>query len=110
MKKLLAFALSAVFIFSITACSLHKYKVEIANDYPIANELKSSYAAGDEVTIRLDTVTEHYYILSVNGVRQDQDRSASDMMFTYFTFIMPAEDVLIEIEDRWVDIPAAPQQ
>ena len=109
MKKLLALTLAAMLVLCITACDLHKYNVEIANDYPIANTLKSSYKSGEEITVKLETITEHYYVLLVNGVRQEQDRAASDMMFTYFTFIMPAEDVLIEIEDRWVDIPEAPQ-
>ncbi len=90
-----------------------KYKVEILNadQYDIVNELKESYLAGEKVTIQLSTITEHYYLLSVNGVRQEPDDSISDdWTYTYYTFIMPNEDVIIEIEDRWVDIPEPPQE
>ena len=85
------------------------YMVEIANDYPIENTLKSAYEAGEEVTIKLSTITEHYYILTVNGTELDFDRGASDITYTYYTFTMPSKDVLIEIADVSVDIPEAPQ-
>ena len=110
MKKMIAFLLSLILLSGMTACNQTKYKVEIADNHAIANELKNAYSAGEEVTIQLETITEHYYVLWVNGVQQEPDRDASDMMFTYFTFIMPDEDVLIEIEDRWVDIPYPSQQ
>ena len=110
MKKMIAFLLSLILLSGMAACTQTKYKVEIADNHAIANELKNAYSAGEEVTIQLETITEHYYVLSVNGVQQEPDRDASDMMFTYFTFIMPDEDVLIEIEDRWVDIPYPSQQ
>ena len=85
------------------------YMVVIANDYPIENTLKSAYEAGEEVTIKLSTITEHYYIVTVNGTELDFDRDASDMTCTYYTFTMPSKDVLIEIADVSVDIPEAPQ-
>ena len=110
MKKMIACLLSLILLSGMTACNQTKYKVEIADNHAIANELKNAYSAGEEVTIQLETITEHYYVLLVNGVQQEPDRDASDMMFTYFTFIMPDEDVLIEIEDRWVDIPYPSQQ
>ena len=110
MKKIIAFLLSLILLLEITACNHAKYKVKIADNYEISNKLKNAYSAGEEVTIQLETITEHYYVLLVNGVQQEPDRDASDMMFTYFTFIMPDEDVLIEIEDRWVDIPYPSQQ
>ena len=84
------------------------YRVSITDDRPLVNKLKSGYAAGEEVTVQLPTLTEHYYVLYVNGSEQPMDIEASDLMYTFFTFSMPEEDVLIEIEDRWVDIPAAP--
>ena len=110
MKKFIAFLLSLILLLGITACNQAKFKVKIADNYEIVNELKTKYSAGEEVTIQLETITEHYYVLSVNGVQQEPDRDSSDMMFTYFTFTMPDEDVLIEIEDRWVDIPYPSQQ
>ena len=110
MKKIIAFLLSLILLLGITACNQAKFKVKIADNYEIVNELKTKYSAGEEVTIQLETITEHYYVLWVNGVKQEPDRDASDMMFTYFTFTMPSEDVLIEIEDRWVDIPYPSQQ
>ncbi|MBE6566625.1 MAG: hypothetical protein E7659_05935 [Ruminococcaceae bacterium] len=85
-----------------------KYKVEILNadSFDIINELKESYAAGEKVTIQLATITEHYYLLYVNGVEQERDDLiAGDWTITAYSFIMPNEDVIIKIEDRWVDIP-----
>ena len=85
-----------------------KYKVEILNadSFDIINELKESYAAGEKVTIQLSTITEHYYLLYVNGVEQERDDLiAGDWTITTYSFIMPSEDVIIKIEDRWVDIP-----
>ena len=110
MKKTVIFFLSLILLLGMTSCKPTKYKVEIAENYPIVNELQAAYAAGEEVTVKLATITEHYYVLTVNGVPQEHDRDASDMMFTYFTFTMPSEDVLIVIEDRWVDIPYPPSQ
>lgn len=85
-----------------------KYKVTIRNAdaFDIINELKDSYSPGEKVTVQLETLTEHYYVFYVNGVKQVQDASMSDdWIYTYYTFVMPEEDVIIEIEDRWVDIP-----
>ena len=110
MKKIIALVLSVMFTLGMFACSQIEYKVEIAGNYPIANELEKTYSAGEEVTIKLETITEHYYVLCVNGVKQEWDRESSDMVYTYFTFTMPNEDVLIEIESRGVDIPYAPQE
>ena len=84
------------------------YKVKFAENYQIVDDLKDTYLPGEKVTVKLETITEHYYELYVNGLKQDMDREASDLSFTYFTFTMPSEDVVIKIEDRWVDIPEAP--
>lgn len=108
MKKILALVLSVMFTLGMVACSQNEYKVEIADNYPIANELDKTYSEGEEVTIKLETITEHYYIVYVNGV--EQAMATSDLMYTYFTFTMPSEDVLIKIEDVSVDIPEAPQE
>lgn len=88
--------------------SVSQYRVTLANDYPILNKLDATYTAGKEVTVKLSTITEHYYILYVNGIEQSMDMEASDLMYTYFTFTMPCEDVVIEIRDKWVDIPVSP--
>lgn len=104
MKKCTALFLSIILILMLVACD-KKYKVLVADDYPIANEIQKTYSAGGEVTIQLETLTEHYYALFVNGMKQEMDLSASDMVYTYFVFTMPSEDVLVEIEDHWVDIP-----
>ncbi len=84
---------------------LTKYKLKIDGDCRPENELKSEYSAGETVTLKLATVTEHYYVLSVNGVEQRAE--SSDLGYTYYTFTMPYEDVTVKIEDKWVDIPEA---
>ena len=93
-----------------TGTTKNTYMVEIADNYPIENTLKSAYEAGEQVTIKLSTITEHYYIVTVNGTEMDFDRDASDMTYTYYTFTMPSKDVLIEIADVSVDIPEVPQE
>ena len=123
MNKVIALVLILACVLCLVACAAgdidntnpqtettkKTYMVEIANDYPIENTLKSAYEAGEEVTIKLSTITEHYYILTVNGTELDFDRGASDITYTYYTFTMPSKDVLIEIADVSVDIPEAPQ-
>ncbi len=108
MKKSIVWILCFVLALGLVACSEKKYKVEFADADRIVNELEEAYAAGEEVTIQLETITEHYYVLLVNGEAQEMDMDASDLMYTYFTFTMPAEDVVIEIEGHSVDIPEAP--
>ena len=124
MKKLIALVLAFVCVLCLVACSAsdtdninpqaettkNSFKVEIADNYPIENTLKNTYEAGEHVTIKLSTITEHYYIVSLNGIELDVDRDASDMTYTYYAFTMPSEDVLIEIVDVSVDIPEAPQE
>ena len=121
MKKWIALFLTLLCMLSLVACSgdktelanaqeeeTHKvFKVEIADNYPIQNTLKSAYTAGEQVTIKLDTITEHYYKVYVNGAEQAMDSDASDLTYSYYTFTMPNEDVIIEIEDVSVDIPGA---
>ncbi|MBQ8416695.1 MAG: hypothetical protein IJX13_07370 [Clostridia bacterium] len=88
-----------------------KFKIEFADDYEIVNEVKEAYFEGEEVVIQLPTITEHYYVLYVNGVKQEPDETVSnDWTYIYYTFTMPNEDVLIKIEDISVDIPFPPQQ
>lgn len=119
MKKLIVLFLTLASLMSLIACSANDtnlakpqeeespeaYKVEIADSYPIENTLKSAYEAGEQVTIKLDTITEHYYKVYVNGAEQAMDTAASDLTYSYYSFTMPEEDVLIEIEDVSVDIP-----
>ena len=84
------------------------FTVNIAENYPTVNQLNKTYAPEEEVTLKLETVTEHYYVVYVNG--QEIEADSSDMEYTYFKFIMPYENVTVKIEDRWVDIPEAPEQ
>lgn len=121
MKKWIVFFLILSCLAGLAACSGNEtelanaqeeetnkvYKIEIADSYPIENTLKSAYEAGETVTIQLSTVTEHYYKVYVNGAEQTMDTSASDLTYSYYSFTMPDEDVLIEIEDISVDIPGA---
>lgn len=105
MKKTVALFLVLICILGMVGCNKAKYTVEIADNYPIANRLKPNYAAGEDVTVKLETITEHYYVLSVNGEEVEMDRDTSDLTYTYFTFTMPGEDVVIQIADKWVEIP-----
>ena len=107
MKKLNVFLLVLIFACCLTACSAGaKYKVTLADNYRLVNDLKETYSAGEKVVIKLPSITEHYYVLYVNGVKQNPDDSVSDdWTYTYYTFTMPSEDVIIKIEDKWVDIP-----
>lgn len=112
MRRLVIILLALCVLVGMVACEKapekRTYKVEIADNYPIANNLNSTYEAGETVTIQLETITEHYYVLRVNGAEQEMDREASDLTYTYFTFPMPEKDVVIEIEEQWVTIPPAP--
>ena len=85
-----------------------KYKVEFANDYVFKNIVQDSYYAGEEVTIELYTATDSYYVMYLNGVKQKI--SELNMSSTYFRFIMPNEDVFIEIESKSPEIPEAPSE
>lgn len=101
-KNVSLFVFLVVLISGMISCVKREFSVEFADNYPIENEVKATYRAGEEVTIQLGTITEHYYCLYVNGVEQNADR---DRLYTYFTFDMPSKDILIEIEEHYVDIP-----
>ena len=73
-----------------------KYKVEINNKSGIVNELESEYTPGEEITVIVAEVTDVCTSAYVNGVKQSTQRN-EDWQET-FTFIMPCEDVLIEIK------------
>ncbi len=115
MKRILAITLALVLTLSaLTGCMASRnpsrrngeYKVQFADRYPIANKMYETYAAGDEVNIILETITEHYYVVKVNEKEVEMNEEKTDMTFTYYTFTMPNEDVVVEIEDKWVEIPA----
>ncbi len=113
MKKVLILCLSMLLVFAVVGCqkaetnNAGQYSVTILNDYPIKNQLKASYQAGEKVTVELDTVTEQYYVFCVNDMVCEP--SKSDLSSTYFTFTMPNENVVIDIYTMGVDIPTAPQ-
>lgn len=46
-------------------------------------------------------------VFGLIGCAEKQYEVTIAIEYTYFTFVMPNEDVLVEIEDRWVDIPEA---
>lgn len=83
-----------------------QYKIALspsASTVYLVNELQDTYAAGEEITIQLATITDHYYILMVN--EEAIDMADSDFMDTYFQFTMPHEDVKIELRQKAADIP-----
>lgn len=114
MKRKLVFTIAVLTI--ILACALvgcnstKKYKVTVDAEHASDCEVGHSYSAGEEVSVKLPTITEHYYSLYVNEELQQMDRERSDMGYTYFTFTMPDCDVEIRIEDHSVEIPEAPKQ
>ena len=85
-----------------------KFKLSITGEYAdnMVNELEDSYLAGEKIIIQLQTVTEHYYIVTVNGTAIPQ--TDSDLEYTWFSFKMPEEDVVISITQKGVEIPPPP--
>lgn len=81
------------------------YKVELSHKNCIVNELNSEYAPGQEITAVISPITEHGSNAYVNGVMQKTKLDGRGG--EYFTFIMPCEDVLIEVEytGRWGFFP-----
>ncbi len=106
MKKFLALLLVAAILFA-AGCAAKKYQVEVEGRHKLASEIKDSYAAGEEIKLQLETVTGHYYVVSVNGEKLERD--TSDAEYTYYTFTMPEEDILIKIESKWADMQDAPE-
>lgn len=120
MRKLFLFLLAVSCMIVLTACSSREtigsnqqiesmsatYRVEIIdNSHPVVNPLENAYKAGEQITLQLETVTEGYYVVFVNDVEQPMDMEASDRYYTFFTFTMPDEDIVIRIERVSVDIP-----
>lgn len=85
-----------------------KFKLSITGNYAdnIVNELEDSYLAGEKITIQLETITEHYYVVTMNGITLPQ--AESSLEYTWFGFRMPEEDVVISITQKGVDIPPPP--
>lgn len=98
----LVFVFVAILLLFSASCNKDEYKVIIPDNYAV-NELKPSYSVGETVTIVLHTATEQYYRLFVNG--EELKACSIDMEYTYFTFIMPDRDVIVEIVAQSVDIP-----
>ena len=98
------FSIIAVGMLILVCCNRNRHTVTVAGDYPLLNELEQNYPTGKKVTIELPTITEHYYLVYVNGEACVRDEK-SDMEYSYFTFVMPDNDVVIEIEDHSVSIP-----
>ena len=85
-----------------------KFKLSITGDYAdnILTELEDSYLAGEKITFQLETITEHYYVVTMNGITLPQ--AESSLEYTWFGFRMPEEDVVISITQKGVDIPPPP--
>ena len=84
------------------------FKLSIIGNYAdnVVSELKGRYAAGERVAMELQTITEHYYEVTVNGTQIPQ--ADSDLEYTWFVFNMPAEDTIVSITQKSVDIPPPP--
>lgn len=105
MKKILFVVLGLVLLLSACNKVPVEYNLEIADNYPIVNQLEPTYAQNELVSIQLETITEHYYSVYVNDREIAMYQYDSNQEYTYFKFIMPAEDVVVTIKDVWVDIP-----
>ncbi|MBQ0110079.1 MAG: hypothetical protein KBS44_07375 [Clostridiales bacterium] len=92
----------------VSECKGNLYQVHVDAEHVSECKMKSGYRCGEEVTIQLDTITEHYYKVFADGVEVPQDNEKTNMESTYFIFIMPDHDVELVIEDHDVDIPFAP--
>ena len=93
----------------LSGCQSNRYRVHVDIEHASQCKTESGYKCGDEVTIKLEAITEHYYKVFVDGVEVLQNDEKSNMVYTYYTFIMPNHDVDLIIEDHYVDIPLAPQ-
>lgn len=109
MKRIIALVLCLVLTLSMIGCGDKKHNVIIDSQHTSECEVNTSYLSGEEVSIKLPTITEHYYRLFANGNEILMDMEQSDMIFTYFVFTMPDEDVEVVIEDHWVSIPYSPE-
>lgn len=83
----------------------HKVHVVYKNGSWNNESINDSYAAGEIVTIKLEAITEQYYKVYVNG--KEQPVSSSNLDFVYYYFKMPSDDVTVEIEEHWVEIPSS---
>ncbi len=104
MRKGIVFLLILSLVLALSACNqVEEYSVTV--DYPyLVEELKPSYPAGEEVTLKLATVTESSYKVYVDD--EEIPFEKVNMKYTYFTFTMPDRDVTVRIEEFSVDIPA----
>lgn len=89
---------------SMVESEIQKYKVTFAQDYVFASIPKEEFTAGEEVTVTLPTMTENYFTITVNWEETEIYPDASDPEVSYFSFIMPAEDVTIVIKENPADI------
>ncbi len=72
-----------------------KYKITFTNMKP-KNQLASEYSPGEIVTIQLDSYTEHYYVVKVNGeeIREHNWKYGC----IYYSIVMPDCDATIHID------------
>lgn len=117
MKRIWLIMLAAMFCLSVFSGCGYGMKDDTPSDIPyykvIFNDKRffapdyvpqESYRAGEEVLIKLATVTEQYYRLYVNG--EEVPMYDADLYDTWFSFRMPDSDVIVDIEVVSVDIPS----
>ena len=106
MKKFLsAFVLLLLCVAMLTAfvgCDTSdpkRYSIEMKNEEWLYEELPSSAAAGDAVTVRITKDRNvGMYAFTVNGDQVGEDVNSQNEKYWQFSFVMPDEDVLIEFE------------
>ncbi len=85
---------------------IKKYAVTIQGVVTPENKLKTHYVEGEFLRIALPTVINQEYSLFVNGVQIAE--CAKDKLNTYFEFVMPGEDVVVDIKVVNLEISTPP--
>ncbi len=81
------------------------YSLTFNQTYSLADDfdLNAKYRSGERVELKLETVFEQYYEVSVNGEKAVM--TDGDFSYATFVFIMPEGDAYVEIKEISVEIP-----
>ncbi|MBR2387501.1 MAG: hypothetical protein IKB02_01890 [Clostridia bacterium] len=81
------------------------YSLTFNQTYSLADDfdLNTKYRAGERVELKLETVFEQYYEVSVNGEKAVM--TGGDFSYATFVFIMPEGEAHVEIKEISVEIP-----